>query len=128
MLWKGSVVILELVFSDSLEYVSEAWQILYDNRKLFVTERAILQYFGLIKNNMVMIENQKHMDTPREKKLFYQIFHKLLCIDQMIQGQVPTVKCTGEDKDFIMKVRRGPLEGELHRDKLYQLVKEKYNA
>merc|ERR1712150_263417 len=67
-------------------------------------------------------------DTPREKKLFYQIFHKLLCIDQMIQGQVPTVKCTGEDKDFIMKVRRGPLEGELHRDKLYQLVKEKYNA
>ena len=27
MLWKGSVVILELVFSDSLEYVSDVWQV-----------------------------------------------------------------------------------------------------
>ena len=51
-----------------------------------------------------------------------------MCIEQMIQGQVPTVKCFGEQRDFIMKIRKGPLDGALHRDQLYTLVKEKFDS
>ena len=39
----------------------------------FVTEKAIAQYFGLIRNNMLTIKKGKHKDTPREAKLFYQV-------------------------------------------------------
>ena len=46
------------------------------HRDKFVTERAIIQYFGLIKNNMVDIEAKRHIDTPRERKLFYQVTNK----------------------------------------------------
>ena len=39
----------------------------------FVTEKAIAQYFGLIRNNLLTIKKGKHKDTPREAKLFYQV-------------------------------------------------------
>ncbi len=44
-----------------------------------MTERAIIQYFGLIKNNMVDIEAKRHIDTPRERKLFYQVMKTPVC-------------------------------------------------
>ncbi|ELT94613.1 hypothetical protein CAPTEDRAFT_207458 [Capitella teleta] len=72
MLWKCSVVMLELVFADDLEYVSPLWKVLQDNKSVFVTEKAIVQYLGLIKNNMALIENKKHSGKPRERKIFYQ--------------------------------------------------------
>lgn len=48
-------------------------QALQDNKEIFVTERAIQQYFGLIKNNLVMYESRKHSGKVRERKLFYQV-------------------------------------------------------
>lgn len=69
---------LKLVFADDLEYTSESWKSLTLNKHKFLTERAIVQYFGLVKNNMVMIENEKYKDTPREKKLFYQVIARRL--------------------------------------------------
>ena len=38
-----------------------------------MTELGIQQYLGLIKNNFHMIRSQKHKDTGRERKLFYQV-------------------------------------------------------
>ena len=61
------------MFAEELEYTSPLWKQLTDNKLLFLTERAIVQYFGLIKNNMVFIENEKYKDQPRERKLFYQV-------------------------------------------------------
>ncbi|CAH1789226.1 unnamed protein product [Owenia fusiformis] len=125
MLLKGSVVILELLFADDLEYTSAAWKELSSHKELFVTERAILQYFGLIKNNMIMIENEKHRGTKREGKLFYQIFHKLNSLEYFLAGKPPVVKCSGSARDFIMRIRTGPLEGDISRENLYTLAQEK---
>ena len=48
-------------------------QLLASNRDIFVTEQSILQYFGMIRNNMDAIRSEKHKGTPRELKLFYQV-------------------------------------------------------
>ena len=61
------------MFAENLEYTSPLWRKLTQHKHLFLTERAVLQYFGLIKNNMVFIENEKYKDQPRERKLFYQV-------------------------------------------------------
>lgn len=53
-------------------------QRLKSNQEQFLTEQAILQYFGLIKNNIVVIESEKHKGTRREQKLFYQVLHALI--------------------------------------------------
>ena len=43
------------------------------HREKFVTEKLIVQIFGLIKNNMIDIEGKRFENTPKERKLFYQV-------------------------------------------------------
>ena len=93
MILKCSVVILEILFTDNHKYTSPLWQELAKHKKSFVTEKAIQQYLGLVKNNFKMIKCGRHSKEPkRERKLFYQIFHKLHSIEQMIQGEAPSVR------------------------------------
>ncbi|KAK3091443.1 hypothetical protein FSP39_019882 [Pinctada imbricata] len=125
MLLKGSIIILELVFADDLEYMSPSWKTLSANRARFVTEKAIQQYLGILRNNFAMLQNEKHIGTSRDRKLFYQIFHKEDCVRSLMDGHVPNVRCTGELKEFIMKVRTNPLVGEFSRDVLFKIVKDK---
>ncbi|RUS84850.1 hypothetical protein EGW08_007391 [Elysia chlorotica] len=74
MLLKCSVVILELLFTEKHEYTSPLWQELAKHKKSFVTEKAISQYLGLIKNNFKSIGKGKHCESPkRDRKLFYQV-------------------------------------------------------
>ena len=39
-----------------------------------------------------------------------QIFHKLLTLERFVQDQAPVIRPTGEEREFIMAIRRGPLE------------------
>ncbi|XP_071104057.1 uncharacterized protein [Haliotis cracherodii] len=128
MVMKASVVILELIFTDSHEYMSPAWKALSERKSSFVTERGIQQYLGLIKNNFNIIDSQKHIGSGRDRKLFYQIFHKLDSLNYMARGDCPPVKCEGEVRDFIMRVRTLPLEGDLERETLHQLARAKFNT
>lgn len=75
-----------------------------------MSEKVILQYIGFIKTHKKLIDSKKHMGKPRDRKLFYQIFHKLLSLESYVNGGDPVVKCEGEDREFILRVRRGPLE------------------
>ena len=43
------------------------------HREKFVTEKLIVQIFGLIKNSMIDIEGKRFENTPKERKLFYQV-------------------------------------------------------
>lgn len=127
MLLKGSVVILELVFKDGHNYTSPAWNRLAKHKDMFLTERGIQQYMGLIKNNFKMIESEKHKDTPQERKLFYQIYHKLDSLKYFLERKPPPVKCGGLVRDYIMRIRTEPLEEELQRDNLYKDAKVKFD-
>ncbi len=39
-----------------------------------------------------------------------QIFHKLLSLEEFVEGKPPIVKCIGEKRGYIMRIRHGPLE------------------
>ncbi|XP_076438937.1 uncharacterized protein LOC143277875 [Babylonia areolata] len=121
MLLKGSVVILELVYLGEHEYVSPVWEHLHKHRGRFVTEVAVQQYLGLIKNNLHSLHSHRHCgNTARERKLFYQIFHKIDSVRHMMTGVAPPVRVTGPVRDFIMDVRTKPLEGDLSRESLLE--------
>lgn len=74
-----------------------------------------------------------------------QVFHKLLSLEEFVEGKPPIVKCTGEKRDYIMGIRHGPLEvqylqdislsitavhlqGELSADALYASASERLSA
>ena len=80
------------------------------HRHSFMSEKVILQYIGFVKTHKKLIDSRKHTGTPRERKLFYQVFHKLLSLESYVRGGPPIVVCDNEDKEFIMRVRKGPLE------------------
>ena len=68
------------MYKDNHTYMSPAWKALSSRRDMFVTETAIQQYNGLIKNNFRTIQNGKHRDTPQERKLFYQV---TICVNDL---------------------------------------------
>ncbi|XP_060083755.1 uncharacterized protein LOC132563009 [Ylistrum balloti] len=127
MVLKGSVVILELVFAEGHEYASPVWKALCEKKKAFLTELGIQQFLGLIKNNFHLLNQEKHRGTPRDRKLFYQIFHKMDSVHYMMQGKVPPVRCSGEVKNYIMRIRTQPLDGDLDRDLLNQTAHQKFH-
>ncbi|VDI43296.1 Hypothetical predicted protein, partial [Mytilus galloprovincialis] len=100
----------ELVFTENHDYCSKYWVNLCKEKEKFLTERTIQQYLGLIRNNFNMLDSEKHKGCPKDRKLFYQIFHKINCVEQMMKGKLPPVKCEGETREFIMKIRKDPLE------------------
>ncbi|XP_052084005.1 uncharacterized protein LOC127721312 isoform X1 [Mytilus californianus] len=127
MLLKGSVVIVELVFTEDHDYCSKYWKNLCKEKEKFLTERTIQQYLGLIRNNFSMLDSEKHKGCPKDRKLFYQIFHKINCVEQIMKGKLPPVRCEGETREFIMKIRKDPLEGPLSRENLYKIAKDKFD-
>lgn len=127
MLLKGSVVIVELVFTDNHDYTSVYWKNLCQEKERFLTEKTIQQYLGLIRNNFNMLDSEKHKGFPRDRKLFYQIFHKINSVKYIMRGMVPPVRCGDEIRDYIMKIRTQPLEGELSRENLYKKAKEAFD-
>lgn len=128
MLLKGSVIILEVVFVKDHSYVSAQWQELHEQKEKFVTEVGIQQFLGLIKNNFAKIHAEKHRDSNRERKLFYQIFHKLDSIRHMMAGVAPPIRVTGPVRDYIMDIRTQTLEGDLSRESILAKATRDYEA
>ncbi|KAK3764311.1 hypothetical protein RRG08_008793 [Elysia crispata] len=128
MLLKCSVVILELLFTEKHEYTSPLWEELAKHKQSFVTEKAISQYLGLIKNNFKNIGKGKHSESPkRDRKLFYQNFHKIYSIKSMMRGELPQVRVEGAIRDFIMAVRTQD-SGEWSRDNILTKLEEEYSC
>ena len=75
-----------------------------------MSEKVVMQYIGFIKTHMELIESRKHISTPRERKLFYQVFHKLMSLESFVSGGPPKVTCKDNEREFILKIRKGPLE------------------
>ncbi len=93
-----------------MEYSSPHWNLLIPHKHSFMSEKVILQYIGFVKTHKKLIDSKKHTGTARERKLFYQVFHKLLSLESYVNGGDPIVKCNNEGREFILRVRRGPLE------------------
>jgi hypothetical protein len=110
MLLKGAVNMFELIHAREMYYSSAYWNELLKYSESFMSEKVVLQYIGFVKTHMKLIYGKKHIGTPRERKLFYQVFHKLLSLESFVKGGPPKVICKDEDRDYIMKIRNGPLE------------------
>lgn len=121
---KGAVNMFELLYADDLHYSTPLWEQLIRQRDRLISEKVIEQYIGLVEANMKHIAAERHIDTPsKEQKLFYQIYHKLLSLESFSQGGPPVVWCPSEseEREFIMKIRQGSLQGDngMDRNSLY---------
>ena len=122
-LLKGSIPIFELLLNDQLDYTTPLWEELRANRHKLVTEKLLVQFFGFIKDHLKPIRTGKYAeDAKKQQKLFYQAFHKLGILERLMAGDIPPLRPEGEAREFIMRLRRGPLEGNLSKEKLFELA------
>lgn len=106
MLYKGSVVMLELVFCDSFDYHTEVWRTLMQNKDKFVTENSIAQFMGNARHCRHTLEEGKHKKTPkRESKLVYQMLQKVNVVRSLMTGEAPVIRLKGSERDRIMDIR-----------------------
>eukprot|EP00002_Diphylleia_rotans_P008699 TRINITY_DN18717_c0_g1_i1.p1 TRINITY_DN18717_c0_g1~~TRINITY_DN18717_c0_g1_i1.p1 ORF type:complete len:608 (-),score=128.73 TRINITY_DN18717_c0_g1_i1:137-1960(-) len=122
-LMKGNPRNVEPLFarSERMDYESPLWMELKQMRSRFITQRTISQYIGFISNRISMI--QKKRLPPG--KAFCHIFHKLDQLQNILDGREPQVQSCGSQRDFILSLRRGPLEGEKSIDVLMAAVEER---
>ncbi|KAI6649530.1 hypothetical protein LOD99_6696 [Oopsacas minuta] len=122
-LLKGSIPIFELLLNDQLDYFTPLWEELRANRHKLVTEKLLVQFFGFIKDHLLPIRKGKYAeDAKKQQKLFYQAFHKLGLLETLMAGEIPPLRPEGEARELIMRIRRGPLEGELSKDRLFEIA------
>ena len=122
-LLKGSIPIFELLLNDQLDYAAPLWGELRANRHKLVTEKLLVQFFGFIHEHLQPIRKGKYADDAKKRrKLFYQAFHKLGLLERLMEGDIPPLRPQGEERDFIMRIRMGPLEGELSEQNLLHIA------
>lgn len=110
ILFKGSVVMLELVFCDDFDYKTDAWLFLTKKRNMFVTENSITQFMGNVRHCRHILEEGKHKKTPkRESKIVYQMLQKLHVVRFLMNGKVPEIRLKGSERERIMTIRNKDL-------------------
>eukprot|EP00753_Platysulcus_tardus_P016362 PLAT5636.1.p1 GENE.PLAT5636.1~~PLAT5636.1.p1 ORF type:complete len:1038 (+),score=353.76 PLAT5636.1:39-3116(+) len=118
LLMKGNPRNIEPLFSDRNLFVAPLWAELCAIRHLFLTERLIDHYFGYVHDRLHRVAKQ---DGEHAKaKLFYHAFHKLTDLKRLLRGEEPMVTAVGERRDFILRIRAGPWEGDFSPDALME--------
>eukprot|EP00117_Sycon_ciliatum_P001401 scpid31602/ scgid7078/ len=114
MLLKGAVEWYQILYhEDDLLYEHPLFQELRRNRDKMMSETVIDNFRKFTKSFLHQLDEESP-SIPAHKCL-YQVFHKLDQVESMIRGEAPRVICTGQDRDFIMKIRKGEMENQ-HND------------
>ena len=122
-LLKGSIPIFELLLNDQLDYAAPLWEELRANRHKLVTEKLLVQFFGFIQEHLGPIRKGKYSgDAKKRQKLFYQAFHKLGLLERLVEGTIPPLRPQGAERELIMRIRMGPLEGDLSEQSLLEIA------
>ena len=114
---KGSIPIFELLLNDQLDYAAPLWEELRANRHKLVTEKLLVQF----QDHLEPIRKEKYSgDAKKRQKLFYQAFHKLGLLERLVEGTIPPLRPQEAERELIMRIRMGPLEGDLSEQSLLE--------
>ena len=110
LLMSGNPTVLEFIFSDKFQMATDEWSELASNKKVFLTQKAVKNYIGYAKGQLQrMLKGQSvhgHGGKPDEK-FSYHIIRLLNDAKVIAEGKEPQIYKTGEERDFLMKIRGG---------------------
>lgn len=109
LLLKGNPSIIEMVFSVECE-ASESWDLLRQNKNAFLTRRSVEQYKGYANGQLHRLERGEYLHTTGGKYNTKWATHMLRLLKDALSiksGNGLTVKKTGEDRDFLLDVKKG---------------------
>eukprot|EP00541_Cyclophora_tenuis_P019019 CAMPEP_0116560770 /NCGR_PEP_ID=MMETSP0397-20121206/11187_1 /TAXON_ID=216820 /ORGANISM="Cyclophora tenuis, Strain ECT3854" /LENGTH=200 /DNA_ID=CAMNT_0004086789 /DNA_START=234 /DNA_END=833 /DNA_ORIENTATION=- len=129
---KGNPNAVELLFADNnkddddaLHCTSWIWEELRARRRTFLTSQCAGQYVGYIGSHLARAKklvnknnnkNSKIVDNPQAfSKAMYHVFHKLLELRRILDGQDLHVALRGKEREFVYAIRttQDELQGDL---------------
>ena len=125
-LLKGNPSVIELLYTDQISYLTNAWQVLRDNRELFISEAVVHQYLSWIEFHLKLVKSNRNPD--KNTKYLYHAFHKLYELERLINKLPVSVTLSPEEREFIMQVRTASPDGEFSRENLIAKVEERFQA
>jgi len=100
--------------------VEGSWDYLRANRRRFLTKELVKQYLGFARGQLKLVETKPETN----KKKIYNALRLLLEAKRVIKGEEPLVWVTGEQRDFLMSVRREEKDLQEYIEKGKALIKE----
>lgn len=106
---KGSPNAIESLFCDRMIHVTAAWENLRAIRHRFVTQRCVRNYVGYGQGQLKKYLAGRTLHTaggkPGEKWLYHVVRLAKQAV-RLAEGGMPNNWAEGEDRDFILRIRR----------------------
>jgi len=120
LLLKGNPSVIELLFSDRVAYMSNAWKMLVDKRQDFISEAVVFQYVSWVKFHLKLVRKAKQPN--KAPKYFYHAFHKLFELERLLRREPIAVQSEGEEREFIVNVRSGSFKTYMLKQKAQHML------
>lgn len=123
LLLKGNPSVIELLYSNRITFMTNAWKILIDHRDEFISEQVVFQYVSWVKFHLKLIKSNRN--PLKAFKYFYHAFHKLFELERLLNQKSISVISIGEERDFILNVRQSDGTGDFSIDSLMEKAESK---
>jgi predicted nucleotidyltransferase len=110
LLAKGNPKVIEPLFAEHLCFCSQEWETLKTLKSLAITQTTVTQYVGYA---LGKISDYKKGTGQDANKNFYHAIRLLKEAKRMVEGENPQVWFTGEDREYLMSIRRGEHSGKI---------------
>jgi predicted nucleotidyltransferase len=126
LLMSGNPTVLEFIFSDKFQIATMEWSELASNKKMFLTQKAVKNYCGYARGQIQrMLKGQSvhGLHGQPSEKFSYHIIRLLNDAKAIAEGKEPQIYKTGEEHDFLMKIRGGAFSP----DQIAEMAQQKIN-
>lgn len=113
LLMKGNPGIIEMLYTDKLEYSTPEWETIKAERKRFLSKQVVTQYLGYARGQLHKLDLGQSLHTKGGKfseKWAYHAYRLMLDCNKILDGLWPMVWKDGGERDVLMAVRTGLLE------------------
>lgn len=127
LLLKGNPGILEMLFTENLQMKTKDWEVLYTNRRKFLSKQAITQYLGYAQGQLKRLMAGSCLKTSGSTyntKWAYHLLRLLGDAHRIATGGYPVVWKEGEELEHLMDVRNGVYSPEEVQQLATQRVEE----
>src|SRR5574339_33248 len=108
LLMKGNPGIIEMLFTDRMEWMEPKWQVLKDNKRKFLCQQVIKEYLGYCKGQLQKLHADKSLHTKAGEyntKWAYHMVRLATDARRIAEGGEPIVWKEGTERDMLMEIR-----------------------
>lgn len=110
LLLKGNPGIVEMLFTERMQYETSWWRDLKDHRRKFLCARTLKQYLGYAQGQLHRLKGHQSVHSkggePNEK-WSYHLMRILQDAWRIARGEEPTVWKECHEQEFLMQIRSG---------------------